>query len=154
MFGKRKRVMQLARETADVMARVFPDKTVEQRATVLTVFQAAHGGIALVDLARSHIDVCLNRLEYFANRPKSGDAVDLLEALEVSPGWEGVEVPECDGCTEFNAFLVEIMTGIGFVRDDEDEDERLVRPIEVVTEGNDDFKRWLLKGYRGLLSEK
>ncbi len=131
-------------EVMPLLQELYPDKTNEQRASILAVFSAAHPGQPIVDLDQSHIDLLIQTLRYWAaNRkfvewlkePATADWND-------SPAWLGIE-DVCEGCREFNAGMVEIQAGLKIKTDQEG---HVLSPITV--EDHDQSGQSLSEGYK------
>lgn len=150
MFIK-KRTRKIMSEVVPLLQELYPDKTNEQRASVLTLFAAAHNRPP-ADLAQSHIDVLIQTLRYWvAGRKleewrKGSATADWSDA----PEWPGIE-EVCEGCRGFNAAMVEIHAGIKIKTDQQG---HVLSPITVedhdqsgqsLSEG---FKDWIVHGGR------
>jgi hypothetical protein len=134
MFRRRKRAYAIAREVAPLLRELIPDRTDEERGSLLTLFSVAHDGVDITSLDESHIGELERTLRYWirARTAKLGELA--------SPGIGDA----CLGCQEFKASMLEMMQpDIRFKRDDED---RLLTPpslAETKTSTTDELAAYL-----------
>jgi hypothetical protein len=128
LFGKRNAAVQVAKEVAPLLRELYPNKTDEQRATLLGLFYSSHGrGPDEID--DTHIRELVRTLRYYIGLRK-GDL-----------SGEGPQIEDrCDGCQEFKATLLEIQTGKEFRRGSSG---RLVLPPSFEGESAEDFSAWV-----------
>lgn len=93
MFIK-KRTKKIISEVVPLLQELYPDHTNEERASILTLFSAAHPSQPIGDLDQSHIVVLIETLRYwtagreFVKWLKGDAAADWSD----SPAWPGIEV--------------------------------------------------------------
>jgi hypothetical protein len=143
----KKRTKKIMSEVVPLLQELYPDHTNEERASILTLFAAAHPSQPIADLDRSHIDMLIQTLRYWAAGRKfvdwfKGDAAANWSDSPASPAWPGIE-DVCEGCQDFKAAMVEILAGIKVKTDQEG---HVLSPITV--EGHDQFGQSLSEGFR------
>jgi hypothetical protein len=106
-----------AKQVAPLLRELFPNKTDQERASLLVLFSAAHDGRPLVSLGDSHIEELTRTLRYYIR----------LGNRELGIGSPQIG-DECPGCQEFKATMLELETGLKFKRD---EQGRLASPVAI-----------------------
>lgn len=148
----RARSARTVSEVTDLLRKLFPGKTDEQRAVILQVFASWHGR-RLIELEQPHIDTLVAILRYFAFG--QGMMKHLMGSVPRPPGderswpkWPGVE-DACQACRDFKALMLETYAGIRIRLDG---DGLVASPITVEDYDSSgepisaDFKDWIIHG--------
>ena len=70
---RRKRAYAFAKQVAPLLRELIPDRPDEERASILTLFSAAHDGQSIDSLGASHTDELMRTLRYHIRGSRGRD---------------------------------------------------------------------------------